>query len=86
MGELSADQNESEKLDERRPRAGRDEHQAKPKVAVRRTSEILREIISDESQQVLTVEQIVKALGPTSFGTSLMACCDIGFYHLAGHG
>ncbi|HEV3066021.1 MAG TPA: exopolysaccharide biosynthesis protein [Chthoniobacterales bacterium] len=42
------------------------------KAAVRRTSDILKKFISDESQQVLTVEQIVKALGPTSFGTSLM--------------
>src|SRR5208337_5529946 len=42
------------------------------KAAVRRTSDILKKLISDESQQVLTVEQIVKALGPTSFGTSLM--------------
>jgi hypothetical protein len=46
---------------------------SKPKAAVRRTSDILRELISDESQQALTVEQIVKALGPASFGTSLMA-------------
>jgi hypothetical protein len=37
-----------------------------------RTSEILRKLISDESQKVVSVEQIVKALGPTSFGTSLM--------------
>ena len=42
------------------------------KAAVRRTSDILKKFISDESQQFLTVEQIVKALGPTSFGTSLM--------------
>jgi hypothetical protein len=45
---------------------------SKAKAAVRRTSDILKELISDESHQVLTVEQIVKALGPTSFGTSLM--------------
>jgi hypothetical protein len=45
---------------------------SKPKAAVRRTSDILKKIVSDESQEVLTVEQIVKALGPTSFGTSLM--------------
>jgi hypothetical protein len=45
---------------------------SKAKAAVRRTSDILKELISDESQQVITVEQIVKALGPTSFGTSLM--------------
>ena len=44
----------------------------KPKAAVRRTSDILKKVISDESQEFLTVEQIVKALGPTSFGTSLM--------------
>lgn len=44
----------------------------KAKAAVPRTSDILKKLISDESQQVLTVEQIVKALGPTSFGTSLM--------------
>ena len=42
------------------------------KAKVRRTSEILKTLISDESQQSLTVEEIVKALGPTSFGTSLM--------------
>jgi len=46
---------------------------SKAKPAVRRTSDILRKLISDESQQVLTVEQIVRALGPASFGTSLMA-------------
>ena len=45
---------------------------SKAKAAVRRTSDILKELVSDESQHVLTVEQIVKALGPTSFGTSLM--------------
>src|ERR1700730_5718538 len=45
---------------------------SRPKVAVRRTSDILKKLISDESQQALTVEQIVQALGPTSFGTSLM--------------
>jgi hypothetical protein len=45
---------------------------SKAKAAGRRTSDVLKELISDESQQVLTVEQIVKALGPTSFGTSLM--------------
>ena len=45
---------------------------SKAKAAVRRTSDILKALISDESQRVLTVEQIVKALGPTSFGTSLM--------------
>ena len=45
---------------------------SKRKAAIRRTSEILREIISDESQQVLTVEQIVEALGAIAFGTSLM--------------
>ena len=44
----------------------------KSRVAARRTSDILKKLISDESQQILTVEQIVKALGPTSFGTSLM--------------
>jgi hypothetical protein len=42
------------------------------KAAVRRTSDILKKLISDESQKALTVEQIVNALGPTSFGTSLM--------------
>jgi hypothetical protein len=45
---------------------------SKPKAAVHRTSDILRKLISDESQKALTVEQIVKALGPASFGTSLM--------------
>jgi hypothetical protein len=45
---------------------------SKPKAAVGRTSDILKKLISDESQKVLTVEQIVNALGPTSFGTSLM--------------
>jgi hypothetical protein len=45
---------------------------SKTKAAVHRTSDILKKLISDESQHVLTVEQIVKALGPTSFGTSLM--------------
>ena len=45
---------------------------SKPKAAVRRTSDILKKVIADESQEVLTVEQLVKALGPTSFGTSLM--------------
>src|SRR5260370_7061316 len=42
------------------------------KAAVGRTSDILKKLISDESQQALTVDQIVQALGPTSFGTSLM--------------
>jgi hypothetical protein len=46
---------------------------SKAKAAVRRTSDILRELIADESQKALTVEQIVEALGPASFGTSLMA-------------
>ena len=46
--------------------------ECRPGAAVRRTSDILKQLISDESQQVLSVEQIVKALGPTSFGTSLM--------------
>jgi hypothetical protein len=45
---------------------------SKAKAAVHRTSAVLKKLISDESQQFLTVEQIVKALGPTSFGTSLM--------------
>ena len=45
---------------------------SKAKAAGRRTSDVLKELISDESQPVLTVERIVKALGPTSFGTSLM--------------
>ena len=45
---------------------------SKPKAAVHRTSDILRKLISDESQKALAVEQIVKALGPASFGTSLM--------------
>ena len=53
--------------------AGSRRKSSKAKAAVRRTSDILRELISDESQQALTVEQIVKALGPASFGTSLMA-------------
>jgi len=43
------------------------------KAKARRTSDILRELISDESQKTLTVEQIVTALGPASMGTSLMA-------------
>jgi hypothetical protein len=44
----------------------------KAKAAVPRTSDILKKLASDESQPALTVEQIVKGLGPTSFGTSLM--------------
>ena len=53
--------------------AGSRQKSSKAKAAIRRTSDILRELIADESQQALTVEQIVKALGPASFGTSLMA-------------
>ena len=45
---------------------------SKRKAAIRRTSEILREIISDKSHQVLTMEQILKVFGPTSFGGSQM--------------
>jgi hypothetical protein len=41
-------------------------------VPPRRTSEILRKILEDNPQDYLTVEQIVGALGTTSFGTSLM--------------
>jgi hypothetical protein len=52
--------------------AGSRRKSSKAKAAVPRTSDILRKLISDESQQALTVEQIVKGLGPTSFGTSLM--------------
>jgi hypothetical protein len=53
-------------------KVGSGRRSSEPKAAVRRTSDILKKLISDESQQALTVEQIVKALGPTSFGTSLM--------------
>jgi hypothetical protein len=51
--------------------AGSRQKSSKAKAA-HRTSEILKKLISDESHEFLTVEQIVKALGPTSFGTSLM--------------
>src|SRR5260370_3000925 len=53
-------------------KAGSRRRSSEAKAAVRRTSDILKKLISDESQQALTVEQIVQALGPTSFGTSLM--------------
>src|SRR5436305_1485853 len=39
---------------------------------IRRTSEILLQILEDNPQDLISVEQIVKALGTTSFGTSLM--------------
>jgi len=51
---------------------------AKPKARrraeprVRRTSEILREILEKNPQDQITVQQIVSGLGTTSFGTSLM--------------
>jgi hypothetical protein len=51
---------------------------AKPKARrraeppVRRTSEILRQILEDNPQPSITIAQIVSAMGATSFGTSLM--------------
>jgi len=44
----------------------------KTETTVRRTSEILRQILADNPQETILVDQIVKALGATSFGTSLM--------------
>jgi len=38
----------------------------------RRTSEILQKILDENPQELISVEQIVKELGSTSFGTSLM--------------
>ena len=38
----------------------------------RRTSEILRQILVDNPQDMISVEQILKGLGTTSFGTSIM--------------
>jgi hypothetical protein len=54
------------------PTVGSRRKTGKAKAAVPRTSDILKKLASDESQPALTVEQIVKGLGPTSFGTSLM--------------
>jgi len=38
----------------------------------RRTSEILRQILKDNPQDMISVEQILKGMGTTSFGTSIM--------------
>jgi hypothetical protein len=38
----------------------------------RRTSEILRQILEDNPQDMISVAQILKGLGTTSFGTSIM--------------
>lgn len=38
----------------------------------KRTSEILRQILEENSQDQITIQQIVSGLGSTSFGTSLM--------------
>jgi len=38
----------------------------------RRTSEILRQILVDNSRDMISVERILKGLGTTSFGTSIM--------------
>jgi len=51
---------------------------AKPKTRqdddtpIRRTSEILLQILEDNPQDLISVEQIVKGLGTSSFGTSLL--------------
>jgi hypothetical protein len=38
----------------------------------RRTSEILRQILEENPQDMISVEQILKGLGTTSFGTSIL--------------
>jgi hypothetical protein len=45
---------------------------AQAEAPTRRTSEILRQILADNPQELISVDQIVKSLGATSFGTSLM--------------
>ena len=52
----------------RAPAKTRSKEEAPP----RRTSEILRQILADNPQDMISVDQIVKSLGTTSFGTSLM--------------
>jgi len=54
--------------------------QARPKTRVlarvkapeRRTSEVLRQILAENPQDMISVGQILKGLGTTSFGTSIM--------------
>src|ERR1700733_14944275 len=38
----------------------------------RRTSDVLRQILADNPQDKISVEQILKGLGTTSFGTSML--------------
>jgi hypothetical protein len=45
---------------------------AAAEAPTRRTSEILRQILADNPQDMISVEQIVNSLGTSSFGTSLM--------------
>jgi len=45
---------------------------SRAKAPVRRTSEILRQILADNPQDMISVEQIVNGMGTSSFGTSLM--------------
>jgi hypothetical protein len=45
---------------------------ARAEAPERRTSEILRQILTDNPQDKISVEQILKSMGTSSFGTSIM--------------
>ena len=51
---------------------GKTKARARGEAPERRTSEILRQILADNPQDKISVEQILKGLGTTSFGTSMV--------------
>ena len=51
---------------------GKTKARARGEAPERRTSEILRQILADNPQDKISVEQILKGMGTSSFGTTIM--------------